>query len=100
MGLFIKVFDSVTKKVLATPYAGSLGYPGFTDYIETVVGSAKSTFTIGVDIDALHKLDVSIDGRDQPIENTHWTRDVSANTVTMSEPIKVGSIFKCRIYLK
>lgn len=75
-------------------------YPGFHDYVETVSGSTKTVFTIDYDFAADHKIDVSIDGRDQPIENTHWSRDAGTNQITMTEPINVGSVFKCRIYLK
>lgn len=75
-------------------------YPGYHDYIETVSGSAKTTFNLDYDIDAAHSMDVGIDGRDQPIEGTHWDRDITNNQITMTEPINVGSVFKCRIYLK
>lgn len=72
----------------------------FTDYIEEVSGSQKTEFNIGLDIDANHKIDVSIDGRDQPIENTNWTRDVVNNKITTASPVEVGKVFKARIYLK
>jgi len=75
-------------------------YPGFQDYVETVSGSAKTVFSTGIDFDAAHKIDVSIDGRDQPIENTNWSRDNSANTITTAEPVNVGSVFKARVYTK
>lgn len=94
MGLYVKIYDSALKRTRL------VAYPGFQDYVETVSGSAKTVFSIGVDIDADHKVDVSIDGRDQPIENTNWSRDNSANTITTAEPVNVGSVFKARVYLK
>lgn len=94
MALFVQVYDNTAKK------KRYVAYPGFTDVVETVTGSAKTVFSLGVDIDAVHKIDVSIDGRDQPIENTHWTRDIGANTITTSEAVNIGSVFKARIYLK
>lgn len=93
MGRFVKIYDTDLKKTILVPQGG------FQDYVETVSGSAKSVFSIGIDIDAPHKIDVSIDGRDQPIENTHWSRDISTNTITTSEPVNVGSVFKARVYL-
>lgn len=75
-------------------------YPGYHDYIETVSGSAKTTFNLDYDIDAAHSMDVEIDGRGQPIEGTHWDRDITNNQIIMSGPVNVDSVFKCRIYLK
>ena len=94
MGLYITIVDTTnkTRKLVA--------YPGFQDVVETVSGSSKTTFALGVDIDANHVIDVSIDGRYQPIENVHWTRDTDTNEIIMSESINVGSTFKARIYLK
>jgi hypothetical protein len=77
-------------------------YPRFQDFLETVTGSAKTTFTLtGFNLDTSFALDVSIDGRDQPLEGTHYTRsNANPGQIIMSEPINVGSVFKCRIYLK
>jgi len=94
MSLYTLVYDSSLKR------KKYVAYPGFYDYVETVSGSVKSIFSIGMDIDAAHAIDVSVDGRGQPIENTHWTRDINANTITTSESVQVGSVFKARIYLK
>ena len=94
MALYTLVYDSSTNR------KRYVAYPGFYDYVEQVSGSAKTVFSLGMDIDALHKIDVEVDGRGQPIENTHWTRDIDANTITTSESVQVGSTFKARIYLK
>lgn len=94
MGLYVKIYDSTLKRTRL------VAYPGFQDYVETVSGSSKTVFSIGVDIDADHKMDVEIDGRGQPIEGTHWSRDITNNQIIMTGPINVGSVFKCRIYLK
>jgi hypothetical protein len=77
-------------------------YPGFTDFKETVAGSAKTTFTLtGFTLDATYAVDVEIDGRDQPIEGTQWTRvNDNPGQIVMSENINIGSTFKCRIYSK
>lgn len=93
MAYYITVYNSTAKTIKQVPY------PGFTDVVETVSGEAKTVFTLGVNITADHKIDVSVDGRGQPIENTHWSRDVETNTITTSEPVNVGSVFKARIYL-
>ena len=74
-------------------------YPKFYDYLETVSGSAKTEFTLDYDILAGHKIDVEVDGRGQPIENTHWTRDVVNNKITTTEAVQVGSVFMARIHL-
>lgn len=77
-------------------------YPGFVDFIAEVTGSAKTTFTLtDFNLDATYAIDVDIDGRNQPIEGTQWTR-VNANPgqIVMSEAVNVGSTFKCRVYSK
>lgn len=94
MALFVQVYDSTAKK------KRYVAYPGFHDYVETVTGSPKTVFNLDIDIDADHAVDVDIDGRNQPLENTHWTRDIVNNRITMSENVNVTSIFKARIYLK
>jgi hypothetical protein len=94
MALYTLVYDSSTKR------KRYVAYPGFYDYVEEVSGSSKTVFSLGMDIDASHKIDVSIDGRDQPRENTNWTRDIDANTITTSESVQIGSVFKARIFLK
>ncbi len=94
MGLFNFLYDDSGKKKRLIPY------PGFQDIVETVSGSAKTEFTLGITIDADHKIDVSVDGRGQPIEDTHWSRDTDNGKITMTEAVNVGSVFKARIYLK
>ena len=72
----------------------------FYDYVETVTTEGKTTFTIsGVTLTSAQKIDVSVDGRDEPIEGTNWTRNVSANQIILSDGIHVDSVFKARIYL-
>ena len=93
MALYTIVYDSITNR------KRYVAYPGFHDYLETVSGSAKTVFNLDYDIIAEHKIDVSIDGRKQPIENTHWTRDVVNNRITLSEAAQVGSVFEARIHL-
>lgn len=75
-------------------------YPRFVDYIETVSGSPKTTFTLtGIPLDSGLAVDVEIDGRGQPIEGVQWTR-VNANPgqITMATAVNVDSIFKCRVH--
>ena len=93
MGFFSFIYDNTSNKKRA------IAYPGFHDYVETVSGSAKAEFTLNKTITADHKIDISIDGRDQPVEDTQWSRDVETNKITMSEAIPVGKTFKARIYL-
>lgn len=101
MGLFQLIYDTTNKKTLLQASGSLTPYPGFTDYIETVTGSAKTTFTLAVDIDSGHAIDVDIDGRNQPIEGTHWTRtNGSPGEIVMAEAIPVGKIFKARVYTK
>lgn len=94
MGLFSFLYDTGGKSRKA------IAYPGFVDVVETVAGSPKTEFTLGVTIDSEHKIDVSIDGRDQPIEDTHWSRDKDNGKIIMTESVPVGKVFKARIYLK
>lgn len=77
----------------------AIPYPGFHDFVETVSGSAKSTFQLDVDIDTEHQIDVEVDGRGQ-LETTHWTRDIANNRITTGSAVNVGSWFRARIYLK
>jgi len=77
----------------------AIAYPGFVDVDETVSGSAKSQFNLGIDIDAEHQIDVLIDGRYQ-LENTAWTRDTVNNRIDMSTNINVGSWFRARVFKK
>lgn len=78
----------------------AVAYPGFHDYVETVTGSAKTVFQLDVTIDAEHKIDIFVDGREQPIENTHWTRNTGLGQITTTSAVNIGSIFKARIYFK
>lgn len=95
MGLFNFLYDNTTKRKRL------VAYPGFTDYIETVTGSAKTTFTLDKAIDSAHAIDVDIDGRNQPIEGTHWTRtNGDPGEIVMASAVNVGSVFKARIYTK
>lgn len=93
MALKIFVYDTTTK------IKRYVAYPGFHDYVETVSGAAKTVFQLDVDITATHKIDILVDGRDQSIEGTHWTRDVDTNRITTTSSVNVGSEFKARIYL-
>lgn len=98
MGLFSFLYDDTNKRKRA------IAYPGFHDYLETVSGSAKTEFTVDMDIDDNHVIDVSIDGRDQPIEGelpgANWVRDSATNKITVAESLSEGKVFKARIYLK
>lgn len=94
MGLFSLIFDSSTNKRKAVTY------PGFHDYVETVSGSAKTVFQLDMTIDANHQIDIYVDGREQPIENTHWTRNTGLGQITTTSAVNIGSVFKARIYLK
>ena len=96
MGLFSFLYDDTNKRKRA------IAYPGFHDYLETVSGSAKTEFTLDMNIDDNHAIDISIDGRDQPIEGDpgNWTRDSSTNKIIVAESLSEGKVFKARIYLK
>lgn len=94
MALFSFIFDSSSNKTRA------VAYPGFHDYVETVTGSAKTVFQLDITIDADHVIDVDVDGRNQPIENTHWSRNTGLAQITTTSAVNIGSVFKARIYLK
>lgn len=73
----------------------------FIVYTETVSGSTKTNFITsggGATFTATSPIEVSIDGREQPLEGTHWTRTVGTQTISMSGAVQIGSIFKAKIY--
>jgi len=101
MGLFSLIYDTDSKQTQLQASAVFTPYPGFVDYIETVAGSAKTTFTLAIPIDSAHAIDVDIDGRNQPIEDTHWSRTTGdPGEIVMAEAIPVGKVFKARVYTK
>lgn len=93
MGLVSFWLDTTTQRKRA------VAYPGFVDFHETVVTSAKATFLLAVDIDAAHAIDAYVDGRIQE-EGVAWNRDSSANSVVFTTPIDVGRWVKVRVISK
>jgi hypothetical protein len=78
------------------PVAASSEYH---DYIETVAVEGKTEFTLDYDITADHRIEIDIDGRNEPLEGTNWTRNVAANKIILAEGIHVSSVFKARIHI-
>ena len=74
-------------------------YPRFTDFTETVAGSPKSDFALGVAITPGQDIDVWVDGRLQMIEGVNWSRTSGeAGHIITSESIDVGATIKIRLY--
>lgn len=71
----------------------------FHDYTVTVTMEGQTDFVLDHTITADTKIDVEIDGRDEPIEGVNWTRDVAHNKIILSEGMHVDSVFKARIYI-
>lgn len=69
------------------------------DYVEVVATEGQTEFTIDYDITADHKIEIDLDGRDQPVEGVNWTRDVVNNKIILSEGVHVGSVFKAKIHI-
>ncbi len=86
-------FDTETKR------KRGVAYPGYTDFNETVSGSAKTVFQLAVDIDSGHAIDAWVDGRLQE-EGVAWTRDNTNNRVTFTSSVAVGSWVRVRVINK
>ena len=69
----------------------------YHEYIEEVAIEGQTSFQLDYDITAQHEIEIDIDGRDQPIENVNWTRDVDLNKINLSEGLHIGSVFKAKI---
>jgi len=83
----------------ATDRNRGIPYPGFFVSNAVVSSSPATTFAIGVTVDSLHVIEVSVDGRMQ-FEGTAWNRNVGTGQVIFTGAVNVSSWVQIKVYLK